>query len=376
MKEIKYNMSRNHNIEYDGLVYEFDANPSKGIFLPFQLYIPNDMDNDKDLIVTCRTPRSTTVSFEEALDKAKEMNIGPAPRMLSSIYKNPMLLPVIPRYPGLDTTYLGYGVYHQDYEELIDLIKKGTIKLTEEDLHKFDKIDEQVVNMIKSALEFIRSTGKTVNDKVIMSGYSAGSKFSNYFSALHPEVVKSVISGGTGGLTIMPLKEINGWTLDYPIGFNDLGDELLESFKNINHFYFIGDSDYNDVSIPKSEPSILGYDDNNEPIYEKDECGNILPKKDEKGNIVYILDEEGNYLPHYSGGNYSNYQINAINKGIADNVQTRFDLVEEIYKENGVNATFKKYPGNHITVFDNKELKDDICAFYESLKSKKETIMK
>ena len=111
-------------------------------------------------------------------------------------------------------------------------------------------------------------------------------------------------------------------------------------------------------------PTFIRIRINNNPIFEKDECGNILPKKNEAGEIIYILDEYGNYLPQFSGGYYSKYQINAVNKGVSNDVQKRFDILKEIYNEQGIAAIFKKYPGNHITVFDNKELMTDIFEFY------------
>lgn len=47
-----------------------------------------------------------------------------------------------------------------------------------------------VVNMIKDAQDTLMGLEINVDDKTILEGYSAGSMFVNYFTALHPENIR------------------------------------------------------------------------------------------------------------------------------------------------------------------------------------------
>lgn len=289
----------------------------------------------------------------------KIKNFSPISRRLSLKFHLPMIIPVIPRIIGLDTSYLGAGVYHNDFSKTKIYIDKGMCQLTYADLEYFKDIHKQVCLMIENALGFLRELGYNPKDKVIMEGYSAGSKFANFFTAIHPSLVKMLIGGGTAGLMIRPLKELNSYKLNYPVGINDLPEFDFEGFKIIQQFYFIGLEDANDVAIPKFKI---------DPV-NKDECGNSIPLLDEFGNRVYETLENGDYEAFYQEGYYSKYDINAINKGISDNIQTRFDNARKIYEELGINAEFKKYPGNHKNVFC-QELYDDVFEQYEKLINK------
>ena len=64
---------------------------------------------------------------------------------------------------------------------------------------------------------------------------------------------------------------------------------------------------------------------------------------------------------------YTDYDINVINKGLSDNIQTRFDIVKEIYETMGINAEFRKYPGNHVSIWEQGELYEDVLEQYEKL---------
>ncbi|MDE6292986.1 MAG: hypothetical protein K2L98_04820 [Bacilli bacterium] len=353
----EYSMSEKEN---DGLMYLLGENEDKGLFFPFLLYVPKECEKDTNVIFSCPTPRTEReLSFLESIDNTVLKNsksICPISRRLSARYHLPMIIPVIPRIMGLDTSYLGTDVYHNDFHEVKKYIREGVCNLREEDLDNFKDIHKQVCVMIEKALEFLSELGYNPDSKVIIDGYSAGSKFANFFTALHPALVKMIIGGGSAGLIIRPLKEYNGYTLNYPVGINDLPEFDLEGFKQIQQFYYIGGDDENDVAMPKCKM---------DPV-NKDECGNRIPLLDDEGKRIYIMDSDGNYEIFYQEGYYSKYDINAINKGLSDNIQTRFDNAKEIYEELGIDAVFKRYPGNHRTLFG-QELYDDVYEQYERL---------
>lgn len=367
MKVTDYNMSRKPHIEFDGQLYEFGPFPKLGINFPFQLYIPYNIRNNCDLIVTGRTPTEhNDKTLEENIEYAKAMNFSYISRVLSFKYRNPMLLPVFPRCYGIQTTSLGYLSYHNDYQEAIEWIERGWLNFDKEELTRFDNIDEQLLKMIDYTFQFIKDQGYNVDERVVINGYSAAAKLASRFSLLHPTLVKAVFAGGFGGLTCLPQAEYNGWDLTYPLGISDVPNFDLEEFKKIKQYYYIGSEDYNDSSLPHCKMQIDHFDEEETPIYAKDQDGNKIPLKDDKGNIIPILDANGNMTAEYGEAYYSNYQINAINKGISDDVQERFNIMKNIYNSMGIDATFVKYPGNHITVNDNDSLYDDVFEFYES----------
>lgn len=322
------------------------------IKLPFLLCIPNTINEDCSLILNGITSdiRTTKIdkdgnelygdgsyndSIKEALNVGMNMYFSPIYKKLSLNYGNPILIPIIPRCMALYTGYLGYDVYHENFAKAIEGYQQGWSGFSEDDLEKFRNLDNQICYMINYSINYLETNGINVDDKVIATGYSASSKFVNYFSALHPDKVKMIIGGATGGLCIIPNLEYT-----YPLGFKDICKEKLDLFKDIPQFYYIGESDQNDPSKPA-----------------------LNSKKDENGN--YTL---------RSGGYYSLEQTHIIHDEISSDVQKRFDINKNMYYLNGVNSVFKKYKGDHQIKDDTLEA--DIIEFYENNIKKNQKIGK
>lgn len=368
MDIIQYNMKQNEISDYcDGMIYEFDPSVETGINFPFQLYIPNEVNEISDLFVEMCSSSLTNKSFNQAIENAKfqnssankkSLNISTHTRLLVLKNKCPLLLPIIPRIFGLCPYYMGYGIYNKDFKKAIEFYQSGKSMFSDKDLNKFVNLDNQIVKMIDYATDFLSQIQISVDNKVIMSGYNVGAKFANYFSCLHPNKVKAIIAGGINGLAILPIKNYKGWTLDYPLGINDVSNVDVDAFKNIKQFYYMGDKDNTDIASVKVK-------------LKKDKNGNVIKLTDNLGNVVPDLDKSGNYVAMFNEGYYSDYQINAINRGFSSDVQKRFDMQSVIYSKLGINATFKKYPGDQITVLSSKELYLDINAFYEEIKKAK-----
>ena len=355
---IDFDIVNNNFNGYEGKIIEFDSIPEKNIYLPFQLYIPNNIKTKVDLIVTIRTPYVSFDTFDRALENAKYEEINGKKylmilkyvKLLSQKYKLPVLIPIIPRCPGLDTYYYGYRMFHNDFEVPIRLNEIGFSKFTKEDLNNFKNLDAQISSMIDFSKDYLKSKKVDVDDKVIFTGYSSGSKFANFYSILNPKKVKMIIAGGTGGLLLNLIKNYNDFIFDYPIGINDL-DFDLENFRKIKQFYYIGLDDTNDPVYPKMK-------------YKKDKNGKKQIVYDNDGNIEFDLDENGNYKFKDDNGSYTDYQVNAIIKSLGFNIQKRFDFNKKNYLENGIECVFKKYPGDHNTVSKNESLYSDVEEFY------------
>ena len=156
--------------------------------------------------------------------------------------------------------------------------------------------------------------------QVTTRGYSAGSKFANCFTALHPEMVKACISGGTSGLGILPISQLNGETLNFPLGVANVPNFNAEAFKSIPQYYYIGNQDYNDPAMVSDKS--------------KEDQGELQPRYKE------------NYTPH---------EITQIQTQLGKNPQERFDNNQRMYAQLGVNAKFEKFNGDHSSVTQQRD---------------------
>ena len=145
-----------------------------GIEMSFMLFIPNDINNESTLILNGTTPGVGTKdaherdeiektktygtyldSYKEALQVAIYNYYPSVFKKLAVNYNNPMLIPIIPRCNGLYTGFLGYEVYHENYERAIEAYDIGWSNFTKEDLEKFKSLDIQITNMIYYAIDYI-----------------------------------------------------------------------------------------------------------------------------------------------------------------------------------------------------------------------------
>lgn len=296
------------------------------IHFPYILYIPNDMENNASLIIDLKTPHTMKEDLDRIIKEMLEDGISYNPAMLMDHFKYPVMIPIIPRIEGFYTIYLGSKIIKNDFSKL-----HGNIPQDKE--YMFKDIDKQVYYMIKEANEILG-----LNSKAIINGYSAGAKFATGFSILHPDVICCNISGGTSGLSTLPIKNIKGIDLPYPIGVSDI-DFDEENFRKIKHLFYIGEEDNNNPALPLCELS-----------GEKDANGNPLPKRNDDGTICYKLDTDGKLLPHHDEC-YSKEEINIIYQLYEENNIKRFKTNEALYKELGIDSIHRIYPGNHANLF-------------------------
>lgn len=121
----------------------------------------------------------------------------------------------------------------------------------------YSRIDLQCVAMIEDAIELLSSEFNiTVEKKVGIRGFSACGVFAHRFSAIHPDKVKFCISGGFAGMPFLPIKEIDGRKLTYPVGIGDfeelMGKEFdFEAYSQVPRFFHMGERERNDsVDFP------------------------------------------------------------------------------------------------------------------------------
>lgn len=346
-KQVRFEIN---GILIEGTTYLIPPNPEMGYTCGYSVFVPKNCEKDTTLIMhSCNTGNNVPIHLDEANEIVRKSTYErlDSGMWLGSDLSMPVMIPLIPRVQGYYTQALGSRVLHNDISTLIDDQNRRSDdeKLSEEEIHQIQEqcrdIPSQVANMTKSAQLFLSSIGINVDDKVIAEGYSAGAKFANCFTALHPELVKACVCGGNSGLGILPVSEYQGQELKYPLGVADIPDFDYDTFCSIPQLYYIGTEDYNDPAMPRCKFMV-------------DENGSRIPITDENGNIVPTLDDNGRMVPRYRE-NYTQQEFEQIHTLLGSNPQTRFANNERAYTSLGINATFRRFPGNHSSVIQNHD---------------------
>lgn len=266
----------NYQVEktYDGTIIKVPPKRGSGFNYPYFLYLPDNIDMNKTetkrLIVEPNNTGSVTDILgyhQEAAHMAVNANGNP-PHKVAYEMGYPFLLPVFPR---------PYTNFWESYTHALD---KGAMLLTGD----MKRLDLQLIAMIKDSKKVLSSMGYKLQDKVFMTGYSASGQFTNRFATLHPEIVKAI---AVGNFTMYPVDKLNGVTLNYPWGINDIKKLFgitfnKKEYSKIAQYCYIGDLDdhdqpYNDYGFDSAElkavNDLFGYD-------------NALPKWDRKWNFI------------------------------------------------------------------------------------------
>ncbi len=327
---------------------DVDQQPNLGFNFPFKIIIHKNLNQNPEVVYACNLPRDMSAkcdTFDELIEFAKN-DFGSIDPMLIHLCLEkgyPMIIPAIPRTKEFRPNFLGRDCFENNFSSYQDF---------REDLYRYENLAEQHKNIIGYAIKCLIDNSINVDDKVIISGYSEGAKFASHFALLHPEVIKAVIAGGTGGAISMPISNLLGYEFIYPTGISDVKNFNKEEFEKISFFYYMGESDKSDSAIPNFD-TVHYKDENGEDKILVDECGNQTPLIDENGNKVFKLDENGNYTAKFSL--FSDEEVNAINKTLGTVTQERFKKQEQVYNELGLDSEFHLYPGDHRTIFENRD---------------------
>ncbi len=213
-----------------------DSNPEKGFNFGYVVFIPIEVDSDTTLIVEGANSISPAEDFEKGNKDVLDITLG----VFSPIYyiafkmKMPIVMPLFPR-----VIFNNKSLYAQMLSRESLGIEDGV----------FRRVDNQLVSIFNDAKERFKQSGITLNEKFVIDGFSASGKFANRFTLLHPELVCLCIAGGISGWLTLPLKEINGEALIYPVGMGDVAEfnqEKYEQFFKVKQFYYMGAKDKND----------------------------------------------------------------------------------------------------------------------------------
>lgn len=285
--------------------------PSKGFHSDYLLFIPKGikLNGNTTLLVetnnTGTTSDSMEIHFQHAVDLASKSSVG---NNISTELKIPLLVPVFTRPASKPLMYT-----HALDRDVI-----------EESSPELKRLDLQLLAMIDDAKNVLAYMGIRIESKFFLNGFSASATFANRFSFIHPEKIKAMAIGGFNGNLMLPLAEMKGVRLNYPIGINDFEQLFshpfnVEAFNAIPKFIYMGALDENDA---------VQFDD--------------------------AFDDTERTL---------------INKNLGANVQDRFKVCQSVYKDLEVQAIFKTYEnvGHFTTSNVNLEV---ILFFLEKMKKR------
>jgi predicted peptidase len=285
--------------------------PEKGFNYPYYLFIPDNIADDKELTLIIEPNNSGFLSddLDKHLEKAQRIATLDfyAGNYVARNLQLPLLVPVFPRSESQRHTY----THSLDRDVMLE---KDT---------DLERLDLQLLAMIEDARERLMEMGYEIDEQFFITGFSASGTFANRFTALHPEKVKAVAAGGINGLLFLPLEEIDGIKLNYPVGTSDFKELFgknfnIEEFNETPQFLFMGAMDDNDA-IPFAD----AFD------------------QPEREVIYQILGREMQPL--------------------------RWENCQRIYKTEGVNAKFRTY--EDIGHEQPDLIKDDLVEFFEKTKS-------
>jgi hypothetical protein len=213
----------------------------KGMFnFPYFLFIPDQVSqgNRVHIIVEPNNSGFADDDLQKHIEKAKRIatnDFYPGNYVAQNL-KIPLVVPVFPR-PKTE-----WKIYTHALDRDVMIQKDSPLK----------RIDEQLIAMVNDARFKLKDKNIDTEDEFLMTGFSASGTFANRFTLIHPEKVLAVAAGGVNGLLMLPLENLDGEELKYPIGTHDLKELVNKDFKKelfikTPQFYFMGELDDNDA---------------------------------------------------------------------------------------------------------------------------------
>jgi len=224
------------------MIFRIAPNPGKGFHFPYYLYLPKSMDPaaDRHLLVETNNTGTASDDFQVHDEAAARLALRSHATRMAAALGTPLLVPVFPRPRDR------WQAYTHSLDEDTLRIASGPLQ----------RIDLQLIQMIREAQALLRRNHVSVRDKVFMHGYSASGVFANRFPVLHPEVVRAVATGGVNAIPIFPVAQWRDTTLPFPVGIADLkkvaGIDFDErAYKQVSQYIYMGCLDRNDTTLSR-----------------------------------------------------------------------------------------------------------------------------
>lgn len=216
--------------------------PGPGFRWPYYLYLPAHRAPRSRILVQFHNMGKSDDDPEVHIRDAYETSTGR--RRWAERLGCPLLVPAFPRPK----------TRWQLYTHALD---RDTLLTEDPDLKR---LDLQVLAMLDDARQRLADRSWHVDERVLLSGFSADGMFSNRFALLHPERVRAAAIGSPGGWPMAPVAEYQGEPLRYPIGCADYPLDR-KALQQVDFFFYLGDRDTND-SVPYRD----GYDEQDQAL--------------------------------------------------------------------------------------------------------------
>lgn len=289
-----------------GSLLKFKARPDSGFNFEYFIYLPKGLRSHTSNYLLIETNNSGTNDSIEHHEKgaehaASKSSVG---NYVSRKLQIPLLVPVFPR-PATNWAYYTHAL---DRDTLLS--KEFGI----------ERLDLQLLAMIEDAKKQLAKQNFYLKDKFFITGFSASGTFANRFSLLHAEKIQATASGGINAIAVLPVAELGGVSLNYPLGTADIkkitGRKFnLKAFKKLPKLLYMGATDTNDA---------VAFDD----AYSKEER-----------QIVYELMGK-------------------------EMIPQRWDFIREVYLKNNIRADFRTYP--QIGHGTDLKINTDLVDFFRS----------
>lgn len=276
-----------------------EASPADGFEHPYLLRLPDTSPGSAPgyLLVEPNNTGRVSDDFAVHLDAARKMASGSSLGYEVAVTLDlPLLVPAFPR-PETDW---------QTYTHALD---RDAMLITEGSLAR---LDLQLAAMIRHARGELAARGYPVQERVLLNGFSASGTFANRFTFLHPDLVRAVASGGINGIPMLPVVELDGEALPYPLGLADFAAIAGHPFERnawcaVPQLLYMGADDDNDAVAYAD-----GYSDEERAIVHAVLGETMMPDRWQRCRGVYEVEGCQTTLATYPGvGHGTNGRIHA-----------------------------------------------------------------
>lgn len=219
-----------------------EASPAKGFHYAYFLLVPQRTPKLTMLSLLVEPNNTGTANDTLAVheQRAREMVAGPhgcLGRYLARELAIPLLMPVFPR-PAQQLELYTHALDRDALQA------QGTLR----------RMDLQLLAMMDDAAARLQAMQITIRPQALFNGFSASGSFVNRFALLHPDRVRAVAGGGLNGILMLPVREVRGVTLKYPLGVADFAKMTGapfqgEQYRQVPQFFYMGALDHNDASL-------------------------------------------------------------------------------------------------------------------------------
>ncbi len=228
----------------------FEANREKGFNFPFILVCPsrfnkkvkiyvegnNSVNYGKEGQQDFETQKNIALQYAGNLTKPQDGSVFNMPYLYQCL-NQPVIIPIIER---CDNKHIG--------EFYTQMLGANVVKTKTGD---FANLSTQVVNMVNYVKEGLKEKGVLAEQKSGLIGMSTSGVFAGRMLFAEPESFDTCLSVCSNAVQPLPLKELNGTALPYPLGTADykqlFGKEFNETeYQKAKQLFIVGKEEPND----------------------------------------------------------------------------------------------------------------------------------